>query len=182
MPHSLSEPPSEPRPRGPHTRLLGSLRELSFALACVLLGVSIACAEADAPTSLRSIREHPDFEVFQAELRALVERDGKAGDNHFFVARYPEGSSTTYMFWREGRRVWILTLGGSTPDSWSAVRFPAAGERIDLDTDVVDRPEEVGSSTFLVDRAWIQERIYEAVVDGDLIPLRGAASRAPQEP
>jgi hypothetical protein len=73
------------------------------------------------------------------------------------------------MFWLEEKQLWIMTPGGTDEESWLGVRYPSSGELLDLKDDVVDTLDEVGTSTYLVTKDWASERLFDAVINGDLI-------------
>lgn len=117
-----------------------------------------------------SITQHRGFEQLRYQLETMVETEGKGRVcNHFFVATYSLGSDFTYMFWREGRALWILELGDANPNHWkSVITTPRSGTRINLDQDVVDDP---GTSNYLVETAWVKNTIYDAVLNGDIVVI-----------
>lgn len=119
-----------------------------------------------------SILQNPGVEHLKAML-ALVVQDrlpGSTSQQHFFVTKYKDENSSAYLFWKEGQLLWIFTPGDETEETWMSIRYPSGGRLLDLRTDVV-ADDSVGSSTYLVGRTWAQERIYDAVVDGDLIVI-----------
>ena len=75
------------------------------------------------------------------------------------------------MLWREGRKLWIFSLGNDTKESWLSLRYPSAGQLIDLDNGVVENQAQVGSSTYLVSQPWVNQKIFDMVVNGDLIMI-----------
>ena len=123
------------------------------------------------PKKLVSIYDNPGYQHLIDRLENVVKREATLTKNHFFIAKYPEGErSYTYMVWREGRHMWILNIaGGDNPEYWDGVEHPRSGTYINFDKDVVASQAEIGSSSFLVDQSWVNERVFETVIDGDLI-------------
>ena len=76
------------------------------------------------------------------------------------------------MLWKEGRKLWIRDIGGVDEYSWLSMRMSTGGQFLDVDKDVVETQEEVGSSTYLVTRTWMNLNIYDAVIDGDLVTVQ----------
>ncbi|WNO09027.1 hypothetical protein [Teredinibacter sp. KSP-S5-2] len=134
-----------------------------------------ACATQPAtPTpQLSSIKDHPGFSHFKSTLIAIAQERApeQKGTHHFFVAKYVAAEQLTYMYWLEGRKLWILTPGGTTEESWLGMRYPSGGQLLDVDKDVVATEKEVGGSSYLVTQPWMQQRIYDTVVLGDLIKI-----------
>lgn len=151
---------------------------LGICLAVLLAVPLYTCAEVKQPKqddvkqSLLSIKENIGYKHLLDGLQRVVNSKGKTKENHFFVANYPASQSFTYMFWKEGRYLWLLDIGGDDPGHWRSVEFPSSGEFIQLDRDVVATPEEIGTSAYLVDQAWVNEKLYSAVIDGDLIIVK----------
>jgi hypothetical protein len=144
----------------------------SLLIVSAVLLTSSYSSSLWAAESRLSITQQRDFEQLQYNLQALVKDEGKkCVPHHFFVAKYPPGRNLTYMFWREGRALWILELGDGSPHHWeSIIANPRSGTRIDLDKDVVDDP---GTSTYLVGSAWVNNIIFDTVLNGDLVVIKG---------
>jgi hypothetical protein len=118
-----------------------------------------------------SIFDTPGFGLLVKSLQKLVDREATSLTSYFFIARFPNNQSTDfpyiYMLWQEGKAIWILELGGTKQKHWdTVVLFPKGGTRVDFDTDVVSRDEDVGTSTYLVSRPWVNEIIYRRVMEG----------------
>ena len=119
-----------------------------------------------------SILQNPGIEHFKSMMLLVIQDQmpDATTPQHFFVTKYKDANSTMFVFWKEGHLLWMLTPGDETEESWLSVRYPSGGRLLDLHTDVV--PDgSVGSSTYLVSQSWTSERIYDAVVNGDLITL-----------
>lgn len=146
-----------------------------YLFTLFFLASAVACAQTPpVPVELVSIREHPGFDHFKATLKLIIDdrATDKAGTHHFYVAKYDQDSNLTYMLWQEERKLWILAPGDTDESSWLGMRYPSGGQLIDLNTDVVEEEADVGTSTYLVPEAWIHERMYDAVVNGDLITIK----------
>jgi len=120
---------------------------------------------------LVSIVDSPGFEAFKRTLSHIVKERNPDADRpqYFYVAKHTQNEVITYMFWQEMKLLWIMTLGGLDEESWLGVRYPGSGQLIDLQNSVVSTADEVGSSSYLVTKNWAAERIFEAVIKGDLI-------------
>ena len=120
-----------------------------------------------------SILDNPGLNHFKSALAEVIKEYATTPNpvNHFYISKYPADSTITYMLWKEGRKFWIMSLGNEDEYSWRGVLYPSGGQLLDLDTDVVATQDEVGSSTYLVPQDWINERVYDAVVNGDLIVI-----------
>lgn len=139
-----------------------------------LLGCAAAGVAEDQPAGATvSILNHSGLEALKITLAHIVrDRTPDAeGTQHFFIAKYEKGSRSSQMLWLEGRKLWMMHIGGETEESWTGLRYPSSGELINLDTGVVDTQEEIGGSTYLTTRDWAADKVYSAVVNGDLIVI-----------
>lgn len=120
---------------------------------------------------LISILDIDGFDAFKMTLSHIVnERNPDAEQaQHFYVAKYDSADSYTYMFWAEMKLLWIMPLGDTDEESWLGMRYPSGGELIDLKVDVAPTKNDVGSSTYRVSQDWAEERLFDSVIDGDLI-------------
>ena len=117
-----------------------------------------------------AITETPAVAALEAKLLDVVRDRGLSGTNHFFATRFSDADSQFYLFWREGRAIWILD-GAADLVHWDQLLFPRAGAYVDLDSDVVETREDIGTSTYLVDRPWVDSIIAQAVTEGVLITV-----------
>lgn len=147
---------------------------VSFNASCTLGGndaPSIYDAEKESQ-SLLSIKDNPGYQHIVQSLQNIIDSEAASVSNHFFIANYTPDQYATYMFWREGRKFWILPVGGSEKGHWSSsIEHPHGGSKLNLDTDVVATQEEIGSSTYLVDQPWINEKLYDSVINGTMITI-----------
>lgn len=118
-----------------------------------------------------SILDIDGFDAFKVTLSHIVnERNPDAKKTqHFYVAKYDRAEGYTYMFWAEMKLLWIMPLGDTDEESWLGVRYPSGGELIDLKSDVALTKNDIGSSTYRVSKDWAEERLFDSVIDGDLI-------------
>ncbi len=153
-----------------------------FALTVMAMFLATSCVTADVNPknqkntdipSLVSIVDSPGFEAFKLTLSHIVKERNPSADKlqHFYVARYPENSVITYMFWQEMKLLWIMSPGGLDEESWLGVRYPSGGQLIDLQNGVVSTVDEVGSSSYLVTKNWAAKRLFETLIKGDLISV-----------
>lgn len=135
------------------------------------------CACTSLPSHSKSenlsILEHSGFQYLEKTLFHLVrERMPESqGIHHFYIPHYKKGEYEIYMLWKEKRMLWGLSIGGNNEDSWYGTRLPRSGLMLDLDTDVVATQKEIGSSTYLVSQSWVSQKVYDAVVNGDLVEI-----------
>ena len=107
------------------------------------------------------VHSHPNFSGIVATLKELVAREGKVRRNTFFIAdvRRGDGREYSYAYWKEDKSITILHL--PLEKESASYEWLYGKARIDLETDVVPTREDVGGSSFLVDRAWVNEILKE---------------------
>ena len=117
------------------------------------------CTGNGAVQNLKStpIRSHPNFSGIVATLKELVAREGKAKKNTFFIAavRREGGRDYSYAYWKEDKSIIILHL--PLEKESASYEWLYGKARVDLETDVVSTQEDIGGSSFLVDRAWVNK-------------------------
>lgn len=125
----------------------------------------------DSEVELVSITSNENYMAFKSSLQIAVDEYANQPINHFYIAKFTANSSTTYMLWKEMRTLQILSIGDSKAHWREVILYPNASQVIDLDKDVVATVEEIGSSTYLVDQSWVNQKIFDAVLNGDLIVI-----------
>ena len=137
-------------------------------------------ADADAKGKIENIKlsENPGFKYFIEALKmyANTYEPNLKGKNNFYVTTYQYNlqtieTSKAYILWKEARRFLIFDIGDENRENWMGLTLPQSGANLHLDHDVVATVEEVGSSTYLVDQAWVNEKAFDALVNGNHIVL-----------
>jgi hypothetical protein len=117
------------------------------------------CAGNVAAQNLKStpVRSHRNFSGIVATLKELVAREGKLRRNTFFIAdvRREDGRDYSYAYWKEDKSIIILHL--PLEKESASYEWLYGKARVDLETDVVPTREDIGGSSFLVDRAWVNK-------------------------
>jgi hypothetical protein len=153
-----------------------SIRLMLFLLNVILI-VSVLCPTTTfgndnkrPEEALLSVKENPGFKHFLTCLQYLVQSDGTHSQNHFFITKYLPDAEANYMIWREGRVFWVLSTLATTEEHWKTIiMHPRNARSLDLDNDVVPNREDVGTSTYLVDQPWVNEIVFDAVINGDMV-------------
>ncbi len=107
------------------------------------------------------VRSHPNFSGIIATLKELVAREGKVRRHTFFIAdvRQEDGREYSYAYWKEDKSIIILHL--PLEKEGASYEWLYGKARVDLETDVVPTQEDIGGSSFLVDRAWVNKILKE---------------------
>ena len=136
------------------------MRGRPFFLTMVLvLGLASAKAEAQPKTTTRwsKIENTPGFIGWRAQLQHIADKFGMAPVNHMcvVVATYTQVSNRDqtiwgYLYWRENNELYTLSQSRYAMDDLSLWQAP-----LNLKTDVVKRQKDIGSSTFLETRGWV---------------------------
>ena len=83
------------------------------------------------------------------------------------------------VYWPEARAILLIDWPTSCSEEDMRIDDAALGwyrtkARIDLDTDVVPTPDDIGGSTYLVDRPWV-ERVIAACKQGYRLMIEPSA-------
>ena len=104
-------------------------------------------------------------------VRKFIHLYGRKRVNRIYIAKADPGEGKTYLYgyWREGHSILILTHFTPTFDAGMETTDYAWLEykaRINLRTSVVPTTEDVGGSTFLVDKPWADRIVKTCMTDG----------------
>jgi hypothetical protein len=156
-------------------RLLGFTRGLRLAAWVVGCSCTLTAMSSAATTKWTKIDAAPGFSGWHKELQRLTDKEGSHRINHFCVVverfHAPRGSSDTkqpreeslgHVYWREGSR--LITWDASSADVDATSTRP--GNDLDLKKDVRATQTEIGTSTYLVTRAWVHSIVQHCVSDG----------------
>lgn len=151
----------------------------AFACAAARPVVAGPPVEAWTPSAFaRPLEQHPYFPCVVALLERIVEDAQVRGPQRLYVGPRvdpdPQGAGGIVRVYWPGENA-ILLIGWPASCSEEDMRIDDAAlgwyrtkARIDLDTDVVATPDDVGGSTYLVDRDWVG-RVIAACRRGHLL-------------
>ncbi len=122
-----------------------------------------------------SIERHPNFRCVVSLLKRIVDDAGGHGRQSLYIGPIERDDSSAFVrvYWPDDRAILLIEIPKSCSDDDMSNDDAALGwyrtkARIDLDTDVVPTAEDVGGSTYLVDRPWV-DRVIAACKDGYLL-------------
>ena len=133
------------------------------------------------------VEKHPQKDFILQSLQRLVDERSKVTENHFFILRKEDGED--WIYWREGRLLWSTDLApyyekkGPTEIRARAIwdlRLRTPWKPIDLDSGVVSKREDIGTSTYLVSKDFVADIVYDCVLDGELLTLQRKPNQALQ--
>ena len=144
-----------------------------YAFFLVLIPVSLGLQSSNAGET-KSADGQEVYEGLESILYRLVDSSDHEGLNIFFTSLPEQDKEFIYIYWREGRIIWIADLppAGSSDlrEHWEDVILrPRGGTKVDLSKDITRPSDTLNSSTYTVDRQWILETVYEAVAKGSPI-------------
>lgn len=114
-----------------------------------------------------------DYAGKLATLREFVARYGDESVNTFYIAKAgdDDGRRYLYAYWKEDNSILILEhftpSGGDGFYDWLHRKA-----RVNLATDVVPTKAEIGGSSFLTDRAWVDRIIRACRSTGERLVIR----------
>jgi hypothetical protein len=142
----------------------------------------VAAASQAAPASRRiSVERRPEFRCVAALLQKIVDDAGSHGPQSLHIGPTEHTGIATFVrvYWPEARAILLIDWPTSCSDEDMRIDDAALGwyrtkARIDLDTDVVPTPDDIGGSTYLVDRPWV-ERVIGACKQGYRLMIEPSA-------
>jgi hypothetical protein len=123
-------------------------------------------------------------------LQQLVDHRGRRGVHELYLSQVGT-SGTDHMirvYWPRDRSI-LLVFFSSLPCNQRGRQIDEAGwswwdrkARIDLRTSVVESQADVGTSTYLVSRPWVDAVIADCKVNGNRVTLHRAARSKHRQP
>ena len=149
-------------------------RPLLMAMA-MALGLASTTAEARPKTSTHwsKIAESQGFTGWRAQFQHMVD-GGLHPVNHMcvVVATYTQPSIHDitvwgYLYWRENHELYTLSQSKDTMSDLSIWQSP-----LNLWTDVVKDQKDIGSSTFIETRGWVDNILHHCDTNGTRLILK----------
>src|SRR5258708_2571235 len=112
----------------------------------LLVAITLAgCTSLDRTSSIR-----PYLPGIREFLQGYVDAESTNQVDFFFVSpvRQERGEAFAYAYWMTGNSIIILDLPIGKMENYFWYSYKA---RVDLATDVVPTPDDIGGSTYLVD-------------------------------
>ena len=157
---------------------------LAAALACAASGSTMAASQVEAspkPVATRSVQSDPHFRCVVALLERIVEDAGARGPQRLYVGPLEPSDAGGFVrvYWPQDKAILLIDWPASCREEDLRIDDAALGwyrtkARIDLDTDVVPTPVDIGGSSYLVDRGWV-DRVMAACREGHLLVIEPRA-------
>jgi hypothetical protein len=137
--------------------------------------------DPDLGTRRFPITKHKDFVCFMRLLQRIIDRAGKTGTQHLYVS--PVGhdderkSEFVRIYWPDDKSILIITFPiisctRNEVNAYFELSWYDTKGRINLETDVVPTRKDVGSSTYLVDKPWVDKIIQDCRKNGYLAVIQ----------
>jgi hypothetical protein len=148
------------------------------------LAVRFAFAADDVVSSAvssASIRRSPQFPCIRVLLQAIVDAEDVRGPQRLYLGPRERagGGAFVRVYWPQAHA--LLQIDWPASCAYADLHIDAAvlgwyrtKARIDLDTEVVPTPDDIGSSTYLADRVWVN-RVIAACKRGHLLVIEPRA-------
>lgn len=140
--------------------------------AGAMVNIATAAPRVDPALRPTPVERRPEFRCVAALLQAIVDDAGSRGPQRLYIGRMEREGAAAFVrvYWPESRAILLIDWPKSCSDEDMRIDDAALGwyrtkARIDLDTDVVPTPDDIGGSTYLVDRPWV-ERVIAACKQG----------------
>lgn len=143
--------------------------------------IAIAAPQVEPRSDSTALERHPQFRCVAALLQKIVDDAGSRGPQSLYIGPIEQEAATAQVrvYWPQARAILLVDWPASCSDADMRIDDAALGwyrtkARIDLDTDVVPTPDDIGGSSYLVDRPWV-ERVIDACRAGLVWVVRPAA-------
>ena len=148
-------------------------RLLSMVLAFGLVSPT-AFAQPKTVTRWSKIETTPGFVGWRAQFQHMANDVGNAPVNHMcvVVATYTQVSNHDqtiwgYLYWKENNELYTLSQSKEAMSDLSLWQAP-----LNLKTGVVKRAKDIGSSTFLETRGWVNKILHHCDLDGTKLVVK----------
>lgn len=141
-------------------------------LCAVFAGAIVNTGNAALPppsARTTSIARQPQFRCVAALLQRIVDDAHSRGRQRLYIGPIErnggeDGDAFVRIYWPQQRAILLIGWPATCGDEDLRIDDAALGwyrtkARIDLDTEVVPTLEDVGGSTYLVDRTWVDRVI-----------------------
>lgn len=135
------------------------MRHISFYVATASMVVATACVEESSSTSSRladytpfDLKTRPHFSSYENVVGSYLRRVAPGQDSHACVVGLTLGG-------RDTDAVWVIWRGGDRLIRW----FPGedilelSARNLSLIDDIVPTDADIGTSTYLESRTWVNE-------------------------
>lgn len=154
---------------------------VSAVLAGALMQIAAAAPQGDPTPRSTHIEHRPEFRCVAALLQTIVDDAGSRGPQRLYIGPMEREGAAAFVrvYWPQARAILLIDWPKSCSEEDMRIDDAALGwyrtkARIDLDTDVVPTPEDIGGSTYLVDRIWVN-RVIAACRRGHLLVVETRA-------
>ena len=153
-------------------------QRIIYAFSSILIA-ALCCFTAQSSTS-DSVVSKPDLAGKVATLQEYVSRCGRNQINTFYIAnlRNDDGKKYWYAYWREGQSILLFEhFAPVDPGSGGYISYEWLDRkaRIDLRTEVVPTKEEIGGSSFLEDKPWVDRIVSGCIARGQRYVIKRTA-------
>jgi hypothetical protein len=155
----------------------------SAIFAGALAEIATAAPQVEPATRAMPMERHPEFRCVVALLQTIVDDAGSRGPQRLYIGPMEREGDTAFVrvYWPESRAILLIDWPNSCSDDDMRIDDAALGwyrtkARIDLDFDVVPTQDDIGGSTYLVDRPWV-DRVIAACKRGYRLVIRPSIRR-----
>lgn len=147
------------------------------AFAALLAKIAIAAPQAGPASDSMSIERRPQFRCVAALLQKIVDDAAGRGPQSLHISPIEHEGAAPFVrvYWPQSHAILLIDWPSSCSDEDMRIDDAALGwyrtkARIDLETDVVPSPDDIGGSTYLVDRPWV-DTVIAACLNGHALVL-----------
>lgn len=149
------------------------MRAMRHVLLAAGLVLAASARAAGPSTATFVVDETPGFKPVLPALQTYLgtKEPAPGGAQHFCVIGYERGGQkTAWVYWREGQRLVLWEPAG--PDFESKDTLTRSRRDLNLRRDVVATKREVGSSSYRIDRPWLNGLLADCRRRGQTFEVR----------
>ena len=142
---------------------------------------AIAAPQTESVSDAIAIERNPQFRCVAALLQKIVDDAASRGPQSLYIGPIEQegAAALVRVYWPQAHAILLIDWPASCSDEDMRIDDAVLGwyrtkARIDLDTEVVPTPDDIGGSTYLVDRPWV-DRVIAACKAGLVWVVRPAA-------
>jgi hypothetical protein len=135
------------------------MRQIGSYIVAASIIFLTGCVEENPPVASRlahytpfDLKTRPQFSRYQEVVGSYLRREALGGDSQACVIGMTRGSRDTDM-------VWVIWRGGNRLIQWFSGEdnLELSSRNLSLTDDVVPTDADIGTSTYLESRAWVNE-------------------------
>ncbi len=167
-------------------RTIRALLLANAIFVSVLAEVPIAAPRIDPASPPAPVERRAEFRCVAALLEAIVDDAGSRGSQRLYIGPLEREDTAAFVrvYWPQAHAILLIDWPTSCSDEDMRIDDAVLGwyrtkARIDLDTDVVPTADDIGGSSYLVDKPWVDAVVADCLKRAPLVIEPSVPKRVP---